>query len=86
MLKDVSNPLVVLDNVVWASLDDAMAAAKAVEEEASTAPFVQAIEEFILLSHYDPTEVNSAYIRTARLQIIAIVLYVSWLREYTYCT
>jgi hypothetical protein len=50
--KDVNNPLVVLDIVVWASLDDAIASAKAVEEDASVAPFIQAIEEIISMSHY----------------------------------
>ncbi len=52
VLKDVNNPLVILDIVVWASLDEATGAAKAVEEEASMAPFLQAIEEIISMSHY----------------------------------
>jgi heme-degrading monooxygenase HmoA len=51
VLKDVNNPLLVLDMVVWASLDEAIEAAKAVEE-VSTAPFLQAIEEIISMSHY----------------------------------
>jgi hypothetical protein len=52
VMKDVNNPLVFLDIVVWESLDDATGAAKAVEEDASTAPFLQAIEEIISMSHY----------------------------------
>jgi hypothetical protein len=56
VLKDVNNPLLFLDIVAWASLDDATAAAKAVETEESTAPFVQAIEEILSMSHYTAQE------------------------------
>ncbi len=51
-MKDINNPLLFIDIVVWASLDDATGAAKAVEEEVSTAPFLQAIKKIISMSHY----------------------------------
>jgi hypothetical protein len=52
VMKDVNNPLLFIDIVVWASLNDATGAANAVEEEVSTAPFLQAIEKIISTSHY----------------------------------
>ena len=52
MLKDVNNPALVLDIVDWETLEDAAGAAKAVEEEASVLPFVQAIDTIISMSHY----------------------------------
>ena len=51
VMKDVNNPLLFIDIVVWASLGDAAGAAKAAEEEVSTAPFLQAIEKIISMSH-----------------------------------
>ena len=55
VMKDVNNPLLFIDIVVWASLGDAAGAAKAAEEEVSTAPFLQAIENIIPTSHYTDT-------------------------------
>ena len=55
VMKDINNPLLFIDIVVWASLDDATGAAKAVEEDVSTAPFLQAIEKIISTSHYTDT-------------------------------
>ena len=51
-MKDVNNPLIVLDIVVRASLGGAQEAAKAVELNVSTAPFRHAIEEIISTRHY----------------------------------
>ena len=52
VMKDVNNPLIVLDIVVRASLGGAQEAAKAVELNVSTAPFRHAIEEIISTRHY----------------------------------
>lgn len=60
VLKDMSDPAMVIDMVDWATLEDAVGAAKAVETEASLLPFVQAIENIVSMSHYSVSGTTSA--------------------------